>query len=63
VPSFSELLVIIFVVVLIFGAQRLPQIGNGLGRAIRNFKTALKGDNEIDVTPGQKKVPPPSERK
>ena len=55
-PSFSELLVIVFVVALIFGAPRLPQIGDALGRSIRNFKRGLRGD-EIDVTP-TKRVPP-----
>lgn len=57
-PSFQELLIIVFVIALIFGAPRLPQIGDGLGRAIRNFKKGLKGDNEIDVTPENKQVPP-----
>lgn len=57
-PSFQELLIIVFVIALIFGAPRLPQIGDGLGRAIRNFKKGLKGDNEIDVTPEDKQVPP-----
>lgn len=41
----------IFVFTVIFGMGRLPQIGEGLGRAIRNFKRALNGENEIDVTP------------
>ncbi len=49
--SFQEGLIVIFVIVLIMGATRLPQIGDGLGRAIRNFKKGLKGDNEIDITP------------
>jgi sec-independent protein translocase protein TatA len=61
VPSFQELLIIVFVIALIFGAPRLPQIGDGLGRAIRNFKKGLKGDNEIDVTPEKKQVPPGDE--
>lgn len=51
-------MIIVFVIALIFGAPRLPQIGDGLGRAIRNFKKGLKGDNEIDVTPEDKQVPP-----
>ncbi len=49
--SFQEGLIVIFVIVLVMGATRLPQIGDGLGRAIRNFKKGLKGDNEIDITP------------
>ena len=44
-------MIIVFVIALIFGASRLPQIGDGLGRAIRNFKKSVKGENEIDVTP------------
>ena len=49
--SFQEGLIVIFVVVLILGASRLPQLGDALGRAVRNFKKGVKGDNEIDVTP------------
>jgi len=56
--SFQEGLIVIFVVVLILGASRLPQLGDGLGRAVRNFKKGFKGENEIDVTP-PKQVPPP----
>jgi sec-independent protein translocase protein TatA len=59
-PSFHEILIIAFVVILIFGAPKLPQIGDALGRSIRNFKKSLKGDNEIDVTPRDdpKRIPP-----
>ena len=35
-----ELIVILFIIILIFGASRLPEIGRGLGRGIRNFKDA-----------------------
>jgi sec-independent protein translocase protein TatA len=37
-----ELLVILFIVILIFGASRLPELGKGLGKGIRNFKDATK---------------------
>lgn len=37
-----ELLIILFIIVLIFGATRLPQIGGGIGKGIRNFKDAMK---------------------
>ena len=50
-PSFQETLIIVFVIVLVLGATRLPQIGDALGRSIRNFKKGVKGENEIDVTP------------
>jgi sec-independent protein translocase protein TatA len=37
-----ELIVILFLVLLIFGASRLPEIGRGIGKGIRNFKEATK---------------------
>lgn len=46
----TELLVILAIVVLIFGARRLPEIGSGLGKAIKNFKSGVS-EKEIDVTP------------
>ncbi len=50
----QEILLIVLVLVLLFGASRLPQLGEGLGRAVRNFKRYARGDNEIDVTPPEK---------
>lgn len=47
----TELLVILVIVLVIFGAGRLPQIGSGLGKAIRGFKDAIEGKDAIDVTP------------
>lgn len=41
-----ELLVLLAIVVLLFGASKLPQIGRGLGEGIRNFKKGLKVDND-----------------
>ena len=37
-----ELLIILFIIILIFGASRLPQIGGGIGKGIRNFKDSMK---------------------
>ncbi len=48
-----ELLIILVIVVLLFGAGRLPQIGSGLGEGIRNFRKSMKEKNEIDVTPSK----------
>ena len=46
-----ELLVILVIILIIFGAGKLPQIGEGLGKGIRNFKKATTKDKEeIDVT-------------
>jgi sec-independent protein translocase protein TatA len=47
----GELLVVLAIVFLIFGARRLPEIGSGLGNAIKNFRSGLSGKDEIDVTP------------
>lgn len=47
-----ELLVILVIILIIFGAGKLPQIGEGLGKGIRNFRKATtKESEEIDVTP------------
>ena len=55
-PGFGELLLILLVVVLIFGARRLPEVGAGLGKAIKNFKSGISGEGEVDVTPEKEKV-------
>ena len=47
----QEILVILVVGLLIFGANRLPEVGSGLGKAIRNFKRAASERDEIDITP------------
>jgi sec-independent protein translocase protein TatA len=39
-----ELLIILLIVIVIFGASKLPQLGKGLGEGIRNFKDSVKGD-------------------
>lgn len=52
----QELLVILAIVVLIFGARRLPEIGSGMGKAIKNFKAGVSGKDEIDVTPPKEEV-------
>jgi sec-independent protein translocase protein TatA len=46
-----ELLVILVIILIIFGAGKLPEIGSALGRGIKNFKKATHEPNEIDVTP------------
>jgi sec-independent protein translocase protein TatA len=46
-----ELILILIIVFLIFGANKLPQLGAGIGKGIRNFKKSLKGEDEIDITP------------
>ncbi len=46
-----ELLIILAIVILIFGVNKLPRLGKGLGEGIKNFKDSIKtGDNEEDET-------------
>jgi sec-independent protein translocase protein TatA len=46
-----ELLIILVIIIVIFGASRLPQIGEGLGKGIKNFRSGMREPPEIDVTP------------
>jgi sec-independent protein translocase protein TatA len=55
-----ELLVILVIVLIVFGAGRLPQIGENLGKAIRNFKKSTEKER-IDVPP--KKLEEASEKR
>jgi sec-independent protein translocase protein TatA len=41
-----ELLIILTIIILIFGANRLPEIGRGIGKGIRNFKDATKDNDQ-----------------
>ncbi|WP_319544120.1 twin-arginine translocase TatA/TatE family subunit [uncultured Pseudodesulfovibrio sp.] len=50
-----ELLIILVIVLVIFGAKKLPEIGGGIGKAISNFKKATNEPDEIDVTPKEEK--------
>lgn len=56
----AELLVILAIVLLVFGAGRLPQIGEGIGKAVRNLKRGLNSDDEIDVQSAANKAVPPA---
>ncbi len=47
----TELIIILIIVVILFGASRLPEIGKGIGEAIKNFKKSTSEPPEIDVTP------------
>lgn len=45
-PSVPELLIILAIVVLLFGAKKIPDLAKGLGSGIKNFKKAVKEDEE-----------------
>jgi sec-independent protein translocase protein TatA len=46
-----ELMVILVIVIIIFGANRLPQLGAGVGSAIKNFKSGLRSADEPKASP------------
>ncbi len=49
-PGPQELIIIFLIVLVLFGASRLPQLGRGLGEGISNFKRGLKGSSGTDQT-------------
>jgi sec-independent protein translocase protein TatA len=48
--GFQELLIILVIALIIFGPGKLPQIGSGLGRAIRDFKKGVGGEDSEEIT-------------
>ena len=51
--GWPEVIAILGVVILVFGASRLPQIGKGLGEGIRNFRSGLRsGKEDAEPSPG-----------
>lgn len=51
--GWMELLLILIIVLIIFGAGKLPQLGEGLGKAIKGFKKSVHEADAIDVTPAE----------
>jgi sec-independent protein translocase protein TatA len=49
----QELLVIFLIVIVLFGASRLPQIGRGLGEGIRNFRKSVRNDDDNQLDDGK----------
>jgi sec-independent protein translocase protein TatA len=58
--GWEKIVLILFVALLIFGAKKIPEIGRGLGRGIREFRDATKGLSD-DVRTGLKEEPKTSE--
>ena len=58
----TEILLILLAGVLLFGASRIPQVGEALGKGIRNFKKSVSGD-EIDVTPKTDQIEETADKK
>ena len=58
----TELLIILIIVLIIFGAGKLPEIGSGLGKGMRNFKRSVSGE-EDDTKEEDKELPKEDEGK
>ena len=58
-----ELTLILVIVLIIFGAGKIPQLGEGLGKAIKGFKKSVNEEDAIDVTPPPSDAPdaPPTQ--
>jgi len=50
-----ELVIILVIIVIIFGAGKLPEIGSGIGKGIRNFKNATKDEDKTKAIDDEKK--------
>jgi sec-independent protein translocase protein TatA len=50
----GELIIVLLIVLVVFGANKLPGIGEGLGKGIQSFRKAIKSPDSIDVTPERK---------
>jgi sec-independent protein translocase protein TatA len=55
-PGGTELLIIFGIIVLLFGAKKIPDLAKGLGKGIKNFKAEMKDDIEVASTEEPKKV-------
>lgn len=61
--GWMELLLILIIVLIIFGAGKIPQLGEGLGKAIKGFKKSVAEADALDVTPEEQaeSAPPPNQ--
>lgn len=58
-----ELIIILVIILIIFGAGKLPEIGGGIGKAIRNFKKATHDTEVEDKQEGPQKIENPEDHK
>lgn len=59
--GFPELMIILVIIMIIFGAGKLPEIGSAFGRSIKNFKTSMKEAEEAEGTEAKAEVEPAPE--
>ena len=55
--GFPELMIILIIIMIIFGAGKLPEIGSAFGRSIKNFKTSMKEAEETGAVEGDESKP------
>jgi len=53
----GEWVLILVVIMVVFGANKLPQLGDGLGRALKNFKRSVASANEIEASAKKGEIP------
>ena len=59
--GWMELLLILVIVLIIFGAGKIPQLGEGLGKAIKGFKKSVNEADAVDITPTQEQSAQPQQ--
>ena len=55
--GFPELMIILVIIMIIFGAGKLPEIGSAFGRSIKNFKSSMKEAEETESVEGSENKP------
>jgi sec-independent protein translocase protein TatA len=60
-PSFSEILLVLFLVLLLFGSKKLPDLARGLGKGIREFKDAT-GEIQKEIRSGMNEAEKPIQK-
>lgn len=53
----TQILLVLVLILVLFGARKLPEVGGSLGKAIRNFRKATTEPDEIDITEAKKDTP------
>jgi sec-independent protein translocase protein TatA len=56
VPSMPELLIILAIVVLLFGAKKIPDLAKGIGKGIKSFKNEMKEDEVVSEKSADEKI-------
>ena len=59
----TELVILLVIILIIFGAGKLPEIGGALGKGIKNFKKASKEPDALDITPQDREIPEEAAKK